>query len=153
EDPENQFLPFPGLISYLREPSGPGLRLDSGVYNGWNVPLEYDPLLAKLAAWGPARDRAIERLDRALAEYTVGGIRTNTEFFREIRADTKFKEGGRSPGSLDDFYKPRKPKAPNEIEEAAAALVAAHASRATAAPPTRPSASRWVLEGRDENFR
>ena len=54
EDPEQQFLPSPGRITDLREPAGPGVRLDSGVYEGWNVPLDYDPLLAKLAAWAPS---------------------------------------------------------------------------------------------------
>jgi acetyl-CoA carboxylase biotin carboxylase subunit len=153
EDPENQFLPFPGTITYLREPSGPGLRLDSGVYNGWNVPLEYDPLLAKLAAWGPTRERAIERLGRALAEYTVAGIRTNTEFFREILLDPEFQKGRLSTAFLDEFFKRRKARVADEWEEAAAALVAAHVGRATATAAPRKSASRWVIEGRDESLR
>src|SRR5580692_4685369 len=93
EDPENQFLPSPGKITHLREPSGPGLRLDSGVYSGFTVPFDYDPLLAKLAAWGLDRGRAIGRMDRALSEYAVAGIRTNTAFFREILADAEFREG------------------------------------------------------------
>ena len=77
EDPENQFFPSPGKINQLREPSGPGVRLDSGVYPGWTVPLEYDPLLAKLVTWGPDRNTAIQRLQRALSEYAIAGIQTN----------------------------------------------------------------------------
>jgi acetyl-CoA carboxylase biotin carboxylase subunit len=153
EDPENQFLPFPGPITYLREPSGPGLRLDSGVYGGWNVPVDYDPLLAKLAAWGPTRDRAIERLERALSEYTVGGIRTNTAFFREILEDREFQKGHLSTAFLDEFFERRKEHIPNELEEAAAALVAALASRATTSVTSPKAHSRWLIEGRDENFR
>src|SRR5439155_17797369 len=77
EDPDHGFLPFPGKIGNLSEPSGPGIRLDSGVYAGWNVPLEYDPLLAKLAAWGSTRADAIRRLDRALVEYVLAGLRND----------------------------------------------------------------------------
>ena len=68
EDPENNFLPFPGKITYLAEPSGPGIRLDEGVYRGWTVPIEYDPLLSKLIAWGNSREETIARLRRALDE-------------------------------------------------------------------------------------
>ena len=104
EDPGNHFLPSPGKITHLREPSGPGMRLDSGVYPGWTVPFDYDPLLAKLAAWGPSRERAIGRMDRALAEYSVAGIRTNTAFFREILADAEFREGRLSTAFLEGLF-------------------------------------------------
>jgi acetyl-CoA carboxylase biotin carboxylase subunit len=157
EDPENQFLPYPGLITYLREPSGPGLRLDSGVYAGWTVPLDYDPLLAKLAAWAPTRGRAIERLTRALAEYSVGGIRTNTAFFRDVLADPIFQKGQLSTAFLEGFFARRSEPHPSRDShgaeaEAAAALVAAlEQSKRTANPPQK--SSRWVSAGRKENFR
>src|SRR5262249_10327331 len=61
EDPDNHFFPSPGTIRLLRTPSGPGIRDDSGVYEGWTVPLDYDPLISKLVAWGPTRQDAIER--------------------------------------------------------------------------------------------
>jgi acetyl-CoA carboxylase biotin carboxylase subunit len=82
EDPENQFMPSPGRITRLQEPSGPGIRLDSGVYEGWAAPMEYDPLLAKLAVWASSREAAIARMRRALEEYKIGGVRTNRAFFR-----------------------------------------------------------------------
>ena len=85
-------MPAPGTILHLSEPSGPGVRLDSGIFEGWNVPLEYDPLLAKLAAWGPTRETAIRRLDRALSEYVLTGVRNNIAFFREVLADAEFRE-------------------------------------------------------------
>jgi len=66
EDPDNNYFPSPGKITSLSEPSGPGIRLDSGIYEGWTVPLEYDPLLAKLVAYGETREQAIGRLRRAL---------------------------------------------------------------------------------------
>jgi acetyl-CoA carboxylase biotin carboxylase subunit len=140
EDPENQFMPSPGKIMHLREPAGPGLRLDSGIYSGFTVPFDYDPLLAKLAAWGPSRDRAMGRLDRALAEYSVGGIRTNTAFFREILADAEFREGRLSTGFLDGFFARRANGASSrelDLEAEAAAAIAAAVSRPraeTAAP-------------------
>ncbi len=76
EDPENNFFPSPGKILSRRAPSGPGIRLDEGVYSGWTVPTEYDPLLAKLIAWGNSREETIARLRRALEEYAVTGIKT-----------------------------------------------------------------------------
>src|SRR5216684_939746 len=82
EDPENNFFPSPGRITRLAPPSGPGIREDSGVYEGWTVPLEYDPLLSKLIAYAPDRLTAIARMRRALDEYFVGGIKTNLPLFR-----------------------------------------------------------------------
>ncbi len=110
EDPENQFFPSPGRIGQLREPSGPGVRLDSGVYPGWTVPLEYDPLLAKLVTWAPDRNTAIERLQRALSEYAIAGIQTNIAFFREILDDAEFLAGNLSTEFVADFMARRKPR-------------------------------------------
>ena len=87
EDPYNDFLPFPGKLTRLSRPLGPGVRLDGCVYDGWTVPMEYDPLLAKLAVFAATREQAIQRMIRALREYDVGGIRTNIGFFRQILED------------------------------------------------------------------
>ncbi len=73
EDPENNFLPSPGEITRYTEPGGPGVRVDGGVYAGWTVPLEYDPLLAKLCVWSDTRSSATDRMRRALAEYRIAG--------------------------------------------------------------------------------
>src|SRR5947209_3877213 len=80
EDPDHNFMPSPGVITRLVEPSGPGVRLDSGVYEGLSFPIEYDPLLAKLAVWAGTREEAIARMSRAIGEYQIGGIRTNLSF-------------------------------------------------------------------------
>ncbi|MES2220354.1 MAG: acetyl-CoA carboxylase biotin carboxylase subunit [Acidobacteriota bacterium] len=93
EDPERDFLPSPGKISRFRQASGPGIREDCGVYEGWTVPLEYDPLISKLIAFGSTRDMAIERMLRALCEYHVGGIATNVRLFRRILRDHDFRAG------------------------------------------------------------
>ena len=84
EDPANNFFPSPGLITRLRVPSGPGVRDDGGVYEGWTVPLDYDPLLSKLVVWGSDRAEAMARMRRALGEYEVSGIRTNILFFLRL---------------------------------------------------------------------
>ena len=96
EDPDNNFFPSPGQITRLISPSGPGIRRDSGMYEGWTVPIEYDPLLAKLISYGETREQAIHRLLRALYEYFVGGIKTNTSLFRRTLKDPRF--SGRQSG-------------------------------------------------------
>jgi len=93
EDPENEFFPSPGRIEALRLPAGPGIRVDSGVYAGWEVPIHYDPLLLKLIAWGSTRQHAIERLRWALEETLIAGIRTTVPLYREIVRDPDFLAG------------------------------------------------------------
>jgi acetyl-CoA carboxylase, biotin carboxylase subunit len=101
EDPDNQFFPSPGQITRLISPSGPGIRRDSGMYEGWTVPIDYDPLLAKLVGYGETREEAINRLRRALYEYFVGGIKTNISLFRRILQDPDFRAGKIDTGFLD----------------------------------------------------
>jgi acetyl-CoA carboxylase biotin carboxylase subunit len=152
EDPDNQFLPSPGKITYLEQPSGPGIRLDSGVYQGWTVPLDYDPMLAKVAAWAPTRDLAIERMRRALSEYRIEGIRTNIAWFAEILVDESFRAGDLSTAFLERFK--RRPLANEDLTaEAVAAVVAA-----LQIPKTQPSTngarhSAWLTSGRGEMLR
>jgi len=153
EDPARQFLPSPGQITRLTEPAGPGVRLDSGVYEGWTVPLDYDPLLAKLAVGAPSRATAIARMKRALADYTIAGIRTNCAFFAEIMDDAEFRAGRLSTAFLDEFFARRKVHEPALETEAVAALAAALAQRKpTAAPSTAPT-SQWLQTGRETLLR
>src|SRR5580765_7405610 len=105
EDPENNFFPSPGKIETLLTPAGPGIRLDSGVYPGWTVPIDYDPLLAKLVGYGEDRQQAISRLARALSEYFVAGIKTNLGLFRRILADQDFQSGKIDTGYLERLLK------------------------------------------------
>jgi acetyl-CoA carboxylase, biotin carboxylase subunit len=152
EDPENQFLPSPGRIEQLREPAGPGVRLDSGVYPGWTVPLEYDALLAKLVTWAPDRDAAVRRMERALAEYAITGPRTNVAFCREVMLDPVFRAGNLSTDFVPDFFARRKPlREASEDLDLAVALAAA-ASFESAGKRTasngRAEASQWLSEGR-----
>jgi acetyl-CoA carboxylase biotin carboxylase subunit len=105
EDPDNNYFPSPGKITLLLLPSGPGIRRDSGMYEGWNVPLDYDPLLAKLVGYGTDREQAIARLTRALREYFIGGIKTNLSLFRRILRDPDFHAARLDTGFLDRLLK------------------------------------------------
>jgi acetyl-CoA carboxylase biotin carboxylase subunit len=101
EDPANGFMPSPGRITRLLQPGGPGIREDSGIYEGWVVPMDYDPMLSKLIAYAPTRELAIARMLRALDEYVIGGIRTNLGLFRRILSDPDFRAARLDTGYLD----------------------------------------------------
>ena len=101
EDPDAGFLPSPGLIRYLRRPAGPGIRDDSGVEEGFDIPVFYDSMISKLIAWGDNRSAAMARLERALAEYGVGGVKTTLPFFRWLLQRPEFVSGNVDTGFLD----------------------------------------------------
>ncbi|QBD80136.1 acetyl-CoA carboxylase biotin carboxylase subunit [Ktedonosporobacter rubrisoli] len=90
EDPANRFLPATGTVQALQEPSGPGIRVDSSLYPGLQVPLFYDPLLSKLIVWGKDRAQAIARMRRALDEYHIVGVRTTLPFARWLMEHPRF---------------------------------------------------------------
>jgi acetyl-CoA carboxylase biotin carboxylase subunit len=93
EDPANNFLPSPGLIKALTNPGGPGVRNDSGVYSGYIIPMEYDPMISKLVTYGENRKQAINRMLRALEEYYLLGIHTNISYLRKIISHPQFASG------------------------------------------------------------
>jgi acetyl-CoA carboxylase biotin carboxylase subunit len=101
EDPDNNFFPSPGTITRLRQPAGPGIREDSGVYEGWRVPIEYDPMLSKLIVHASDRGSAIARMKRALDEYFIGGIKSNLTLFQRILAHPDFVAAKMDTGFLD----------------------------------------------------
>ncbi len=156
EDPYNDFLPYPGKITRLRRPLGPGVRIDGCIYEGWVVPMEYDPLLAKLTVWAGTREHAAERSIRALREYDVGGIRTNIGFFRQILEDPEFRAANLHTGFIEEFFA-RRPvrEAPADFEAVAALVAALHSARrkpsGDGAPA--PQSSRWLETGRGELLR
>jgi acetyl-CoA carboxylase, biotin carboxylase subunit len=126
EDPDNNYFPSPGKITLLLEPAGPGIRRDSGIYEGWTVPMDYDPLLAKLIGYATDRDQTISRLTRALDEYFVGGIKTNIGLFRRILRHPDFRAGKLDTGFLDRMLKEE--PAPASKAESNTAEVAAIAA-------------------------
>ena len=152
EDPENQFFPSAGKIAHYAEPAGPGVRVDSGVYAGWTVPLEYDPMLAKLIAWADTREHAAARLRRALSEYHVMGIRTNIAFFGELLRDREFLAGQLDTGFLPRYFERRvQPLADMEVEAIAREVLAKQAAARAVKPAARES--QWRDRGRAEFLR
>jgi acetyl-CoA carboxylase biotin carboxylase subunit len=105
EDPENGFAPSTGKIVELIEPGGIGVRIDSGIYEGFQVPIYYDPLVAKLLVWAPTRQEAIIRMKRALSEYMVRGIRTSIPFHVLVMEHPKFVEGDYDTTFIDKVLK------------------------------------------------
>ena len=156
EDPEHNFLPSPGRITRLRTPSGPGVRDDSGVYEGWDVPIFYDPMISKLATWGATRDEAISRMRRALGEYHVGGIRTTIPFFSSVLDDEEFRRGEIDTGYIARFLERQKSQINNDNNDdrIVAAIVAGisytRQSRNQQSNPSAQSepASKWKTAGR-----
>jgi acetyl-CoA carboxylase biotin carboxylase subunit len=141
EDPETGFLPSPGRITRMVRPGGPGIREDEGVYEGWEVPTEYDPMLSKLIALAPDRATAIARLGRALDEYVIGGIRTNLKLLRRVLDDADFRAARIDTGYLDRLLaKPTPEDAPAAVGTAEAAAIAAVLFAAPAAASAPESA-------------
>jgi acetyl-CoA carboxylase biotin carboxylase subunit len=153
EDPDNDFFPSPGKIADLAEPSGPGVRVDSGIYPGWNVPLDYDPLLAKLIAHGADREQAIARIKRAVDEYYIGGVRTNLSLFQRILGDPAFVAGEIDTGYLARavLANPVAPESDREIAAIAGAIFAALDGQNSAAPfISNGEVSAWKKTARNE---
>ncbi|MBI4459930.1 MAG: acetyl-CoA carboxylase biotin carboxylase subunit [Acidobacteria bacterium] len=162
EDPARSFFPCPGLIRALEVPSGPGVRDDSGVYAGWSVPVEYDPLISKLCVWGATRQEVMARMRRALDEYHVDGIRTNLSLFQTILRFPDFLEGRLDTSLLDrllaheaqfgPFFSEVFRETLDSDRLRAAALAAVFHERAPAknaqGSGEHPQPSRWKLAGR-----
>jgi acetyl-CoA carboxylase biotin carboxylase subunit len=106
EDPASGFLPSTGLLRTYQEPSGPGIRVDSGVYEGAEISVYYDPMISKLLSFGKDRSQAIERMKRALDEYRISGVVTNIEFHKTILDHPEFVAGRLSTHFIDDHYAP-----------------------------------------------
>ncbi len=161
EDPYRGFAPSPGRIRVLRLPEGPGVRNDCGVYEGAEVSVHYDPMLAKLIVWAADRERALARLERALGELRIEGIRTNVPLFRALLADPDFRSGNLDIGMLDrklaaGELTPPPSGDPDHLPLLAAAVAHfEHSERAAAAGGgTAPAERRaWRLAGRREALR
>ncbi len=101
EDPRNNFFPAPGRITRYQSPGGIGIRLDGCVFGGYEVPPYFDPLLAKLCAWGNTWEEVLARMDRALEEYIIRGIKTTIPFYRKVLKDEEFRAGACTTDFLD----------------------------------------------------
>ncbi|HOB51743.1 MAG TPA: acetyl-CoA carboxylase biotin carboxylase subunit [Acidobacteriota bacterium] len=164
EDPDNNFVPCPGRIVSLHEPSGPGVRNDNGMYEGLEITIYYDPLISKLISFAPTRGEAVDRMLRALKEFKIGGIKTNIPYFMRIFAHEDFRAGRFDTTFLDRKFEQPTTGIPGEetIEELERVAVIAAAVKyyrqvqgaggpVAAAPPAAPSA--WKARGRSAALR
>jgi acetyl-CoA carboxylase biotin carboxylase subunit len=165
EDPDTRFMPSPGRIDSIRPPSGPGVRDDSGVITGFEVPIFYDSLISKLVTWGDSRDQAIARMKRALSEYEIRGIKTTIPFFQWLLDTDDFRAARFDTTTLDRELATRAGRpfvvAPEALEDAAVIAAALHAYFRAAAPDRSPAAgtgaaptrSAWLQAARREGLR
>ncbi len=151
EDPARNFMPAPGRIRGLRAPAGPGVRYDGGVYAGWEIPVHYDPLIAKLCTWGANRGEAARRMGRALDELRVDGVKSSIGFHRKVMDHPAFLAGDLHTGFLEDHPDLLRSDGDPWLEEVAVVAAAVHhfrrvasASAAGAAPAHRGSAWKWA---------
>jgi acetyl-CoA carboxylase, biotin carboxylase subunit len=140
EDPEKNFIPCPGTVTSLRIPGGPGVRDDSGMYTGFEIPIYYDPIISKLVAWGRDRTEAIARMKRALAEYVVTGVKTTIPFHIRVMNNRHFIAGDFDTNFIDKvFFKEEETR---ELRNEEVALVTAaiqvHAEERKRAVAQRP---------------
>ncbi len=159
EDPDRGFMPSPGRVTAIETPGGPAVRDDRGVSAGDEIPVHYDPLIAKLTVWGETRAAAVDRLRRALDEYRVTGVRTTLPFFRWLVRQPVFSAGPLSTTFLDEVLANRQEPfvVPTEDQIVDAALAAAVATwtrgRRTLPGDNEASVSRWRDAGRREQRR
>ncbi len=105
EDPENNFLPSPGKILFVKEPSGAGIRCDSGIFSGCEVSPLYDPILSKLIVWAEDRRSAVKRMEEALKDYVIIGIKTTIPFLISVMEHPEFKNGNTFTNFVEKYFK------------------------------------------------
>jgi acetyl-CoA carboxylase biotin carboxylase subunit len=162
EDPDQNFMPSPGLVNGLNVPGGPGVRDDRGVSAGFTIPLFYDSMISKLIVWGEDRPQAVARLTRVLQEYRVQGVRTTLPFFRWLVAQPEFSTGAFDTNYLDQLLATRQGEPfvtadGRDCEDAAivaavAAWFRAHQASAAGASD-HASSSAWRRAAREDGLR
>jgi acetyl-CoA carboxylase biotin carboxylase subunit len=155
EDPYNGFVPSLGRVDWVEEPSGPGVRVDSSLFSGVDIPYHYDPLLAKVICWGPTREVATQRMLRALQEYVVVGIQTNIPFHLQLLTDRRFETGEFHTTFLDEEFTMASPDGhPDEQAALLVAAVLAHLKKRqpVATESGAADASGWRGAGRERHL-
>jgi acetyl-CoA carboxylase biotin carboxylase subunit len=154
EDPFRNFLPSTGRIAGLWEPTGPGVRLESGIYQGMEITPYYDSLIAKLAVWGETRGEAILRMRRALAEYRVVGVKTTIPFHIQMMNSTRYQAGQFDTRFLETHFTLDETMPPAQVSIAAiAATLLAHQQRQQVTLLQQNGCSPWKLKGRERTLR
>ncbi len=156
EDPSQDFMPVIGEVSYLHEPGGPGVRVDSALYAGMPITVNYDSLLAKVIAYGEDRQSAIRRLQRALNEFKIGGVPTDIEFLQQVIDSESFMVGRADTTYLEDFQQ-FIPEAGDPINQEVAVVAALMAHNEVKKPAAGASvaatAGMWRLAAWREQMR
>jgi acetyl-CoA carboxylase biotin carboxylase subunit len=152
EDPASNFMPSTGLIYLYQEPGGPGVRVDSGVYEGTEISVYYDPMIAKLLTFGKDRPQAISRMLRALDEYRIAGVTTNIDFHKTILRHPEFARGHLSTRFIESYYDPIEGGSEAVLQAIAlATALSEHKSRLrmNSSASTTPQFSKWKTSGRN----
>ncbi|RMH79289.1 MAG: acetyl-CoA carboxylase biotin carboxylase subunit [Calditrichaeota bacterium] len=155
EDPENNFLPSIGKLLYVREPRGPGIRCDSGIDTGMEVTMHYDPILAKLIAWDADREGALRKMDLALSEYVILGVKTCIPFLQDLLRHPEFVAGNLHTGFIARHFSDWKPELPEEALQMGLLIAAAAANRprlTTVEREEKQVATPWHTIGKWELF-
>jgi acetyl-CoA carboxylase biotin carboxylase subunit len=152
EDPDNNFAPSAGRVEVLREPGGPWVRVDSGMFQGCDVPIYYDPLLAKLIVWGKDRDEAIARSRRALGEYKVVGVRTTIPFHCRVLEDRRFADGELDTHFIEGMRASARPIS-DVLPMVAAVMHHRHSATALSSAVSGALQNPWKMAGRREGLR
>jgi len=159
EDPEHGFLPSVGTVKRLRVPEGPWVRNDIGIYQGYEIPIYYDPLIAKVITWGRTREEALDRMSRALDEYVVEGVETTIGFHKFVIRNSRFRKGDFDTTFVSEHYSPgaEAEAGPRDLDVAivAAALAAFEDSQrpSPVAPGAKGQQNRWKTIGRLRGLR
>lgn len=155
EDPFNNFMPSTGKIIRLVEPGGPGVRVESGVFEGLEISLYYDPLIAKLLTWGVTREEAIGRMKRALGEYWIHGIQTTIPFHMKVLENEEFLSGNYNTGIVEGISAELQPERVDSSVVAIAAAVMAHREKGMKLPAKKPGLkyNPWKVTGRMQALR
>ncbi len=153
EDAANNFMPVTGTVTYVKEPDGPGVRVDSALYQGMEVTMHYDSLLAKVIVWGEDREIAVQRLGRALDEFQISGVPTDIEFLTKIITQENFVYGTVDTTFLDNF-KPAIGQTSEALEKIVA-LAAALVEHSQKSKPRedRHEANTWRTTAWNEQMR
>lgn len=155
EDPYNDYLPSTGTITTIRLPSGPGVRVDTGVYPGYEVTPYYDPLISKLICYGETRGEAILRMRRALEEYRIMGVKTNIPFHQHMMDSHRFLSGQFHTKFVEDRFSMSDREAPDILEAAILATLVAHRQGQVASQIVAPGSrdtSNWKWLSRWERL-
>lgn len=158
EDPANNFMPSPGVVQKIIEPMGLGVRSDGYVYEGYEIPIYYDPMISKLVIWGSNREEALDRMKRSLEEYFILGVRTNIDFLKRIFDNPVFREGKYNTHFIEENEKFLKEECKSSEKTEDLAMIVAfiehlNSTKGNEQQLSKTETSAWKLKGRQQLLR